>query len=87
MTCRTAWAGEQLHDFEAGSPFNAGASLRLPQSRSRAGCPCLGEVPQPTEVHRRQVLVRAAVYEGVFDDPKTPDVCLLGARQCEVQLR
>jgi hypothetical protein len=72
MTCRPAWAGEQLHDVEAGTPvatachalgavpwrhhpspigsrFNSGASLRLPQSRSRAGCPCLGEVLQPTQ--------------------------------------
>ena len=32
MTCRTAWAGEQLHDFEAGTPV-------------ATGCHALGAVP------------------------------------------
>ena len=32
MTCRTAWAGEQLHDIEAGTPV-------------AAACHALGAVP------------------------------------------
>jgi hypothetical protein len=34
MTCRTAWAGEQLHDVEAGTPV-------------AIGCHALGAVPVP----------------------------------------
>jgi hypothetical protein len=54
MTCRTAWAGEQLHDVEAGDA--GGGSL----SRARRGyvaaplesTPCLGELGRPRAFRR-----------------------------------